>query len=311
MNCKKFTRNQAGNILKHCNRLDPTRTYSNQDIDHTKTYLNYNLAPDHAGLTDFQYMKKRCEDLKIFKRSDVNWLCSWCVTLPKDYEGDEDEFFKKAYEFLEKKYGKENVVSAYVHKDENTPHMHFCFVPVIYDDEKKKYKVNAKKCIDRKELSSFHQKMQIYLEEQLHTEVNLLNGATKGGNKTITELKGIRKENELLINKNENLKEENRRLEEQKKKLETSSEGMIDFKLANSLFMFITEILINFLPSRWQKKINKIIDRNIQKDGYIDRISFSSDIDKIIDKENERESEILELGEEKARILEREIEEEL
>lgn len=32
MNCEKFTRNQSGNILVHCNRSDPNRTYKNQEI---------------------------------------------------------------------------------------------------------------------------------------------------------------------------------------------------------------------------------------------------------------------------------------
>mgnify|MGYP001071669558 CR=1 FL=1 len=60
MNCEKFTRNQSGNILVHCDRSDPNRTYKNQEIDHSKTYLNYNLAPEHTGMTDYEFMKKRC-----------------------------------------------------------------------------------------------------------------------------------------------------------------------------------------------------------------------------------------------------------
>ena len=59
MNCEKFTRNQSGNILVHCDRSDPNRTYKNQEIDHSKTYLNYNLAPEHKGMTDYEFMKKR------------------------------------------------------------------------------------------------------------------------------------------------------------------------------------------------------------------------------------------------------------
>ncbi len=54
MNCEKFTRNQSGNILVHCDRIDPNRTYKNQEIDHSKTYLNYNLAPEHKGMTDYE-----------------------------------------------------------------------------------------------------------------------------------------------------------------------------------------------------------------------------------------------------------------
>ena len=94
MNCEKFTRNQSGNILVHCDRSDPNRTYKNQEIDHSKTYLNYNLAPEHTGMTDYEFMKKRCEEFKVLKRKDVNWLVSWVITMPTDYKG------KKAMLFL-------------------------------------------------------------------------------------------------------------------------------------------------------------------------------------------------------------------
>jgi hypothetical protein len=189
MNCEKFTRNQSGNILVHCNRSDPNRTYKNQEIDHSKTHLNYNLAPEHKNMTDFEFMKNRCEKLKIMKRKDVNWLVSWVVTIPSDYVGNQQDFFREVYNFMENRYGRENVVSAYVHLDETTPHIHFCFVPVLFDNKKQVFKVNAKKCIDKVELQKIHPQIQEYLENKLQTKVSILNGATAGGNKTISQLK--------------------------------------------------------------------------------------------------------------------------
>ena len=199
MNCEKFTRNQSTNILVHCNRSDPNRTYKNQKIDHSKTYMNYNLAPEHNGMTDYEYMKKRCEELKILKRKDVNWLVSWVITIPTDYDGNKAMFFREAYNFMEKKYGKENVVSAYIHLDETSPHMHFCFVPVVFDKKKQEYKVNAKQCINKTELKQIHPQMQEYLETKLQTKVNILNGATAEGNKTVEQLKNEEKIKEKAI----------------------------------------------------------------------------------------------------------------
>lgn len=193
MNCEKFTRNQSTNILVHCNRSDPNRTYKNQKIDHSKTHLNYNLAPEHKDMTDYEYMKKRCEEFKILKRKDVNWLVSWVITMPTDYTGNKELFFKETYSFMENKYGRENVVSAYVHLDETSPHMHFCFVPVVFDKKKQKYKVNAKQCVNRVELKQIHPQIQEYLEEKLQTKVNILNGATAEGNKTVEQLKNEEK----------------------------------------------------------------------------------------------------------------------
>lgn len=211
MNCEKFTRNQSGNILVHCNRSDPNRTYKNQEIHHDRTFLNYNLAPKHENMTDFEFMKNRCESLKILKRNNVNWLVSWVVTIPADYTGSQELFFKEVYNFFEKKYGKENVVSSYVHLDETSPHMHFCFVPVIYDEKKQTYKVNAKVCINKVELQKIHPEMQEYLEEKLQTKVNILNGATKEGNKTVEQLKNEEKIKqkaitELIKNPSEEIK---------------------------------------------------------------------------------------------------------
>lgn len=199
MNCEKFTRNQSGNILVHCNRSDPNRTYKNQEIDHSKTYLNYNLAPEHKGMTDYEFMKKRCEKFKILKRKDVNWLVSWVITMPADYTGNKALFFREAYNFMENRYGKDNVVSAYVHLDETSPHMHFCFVPVIFDKKKQEYKVNAKQCINKVELKQIHPEMQEYLENKLQTKVNILNGATAEGNKTIDQLKKEEKIKQKVI----------------------------------------------------------------------------------------------------------------
>ena len=199
MNCEKFTRNQSGNILVHCNRSDPNRTYKNQEIDHSKTYLNYNLAPEHKGMTDYEFMKKRCEEFKVLKRKDVNWLVSWVITMPADYTGNKALFFREAYNFMENRYGKDNVVSAYVHLDETSPHMHFCFVPVIFDKKKQEYKVNAKKCINKVELKQIHPEMQEYLENKLQTKVNILNGATAEGNKTIEQLKKEEKIKQKVI----------------------------------------------------------------------------------------------------------------
>lgn len=45
------------------------------------------------------------------------------------------QFFALSYEFLSERYGKENVISVYVHLDETTPHMHFLFIPIV-DDKK-------------------------------------------------------------------------------------------------------------------------------------------------------------------------------
>jgi hypothetical protein len=48
-------------------------------------------------------------------------------------QDEQEKFFRDSYDFMCERYGKENIVSAIVHLDEATPHMHVNFVPVTSD----------------------------------------------------------------------------------------------------------------------------------------------------------------------------------
>ena len=65
--------------------------------------------------------------------------------LKEIYYTDEQikQFFELSYKFLSERYGEKNVISAYVHKDETTPHMHFLFIPIV-DDKKRNEKHSDK-----------------------------------------------------------------------------------------------------------------------------------------------------------------------
>ena len=193
-NVIKATRAALGHLFKHYERgLDskgePVK-FGNQNIDSSRSHLNYNLAP-MRNISQGEFVKQRCSEVYCLKRKDVNVMCSWVVTMPKDLpEHLEQDFFKATYKFLADRYGGEqNVVSAYVHKDEVTPHLHFAFVPVTFDKKKDRYKVSAKEVINKTELQRFHKELQEYLEGALGCPVNVLNEATLEGNKSIAELK--------------------------------------------------------------------------------------------------------------------------
>lgn len=191
-NFSKYTRPGTPNLFAHYDRN--LSNNSNKDIDSSRTHLNYNLA--QTGNQN-ELLSERLSQVKCLKRKDVNVLGSWVVTLPKDYQGEEKAFFKATYDFLETKYGKKNVISAYVHKDEKQPHLHFAFVPVVLDKNKNIEKVSAKECVTKLDLISFHTDLQNYLEKTLGQEVHILNGATVEGNLTVRELKIQAKEETL------------------------------------------------------------------------------------------------------------------
>lgn len=186
----KYTKVALGHLGKHYERgKDDNGEYvkfGNPDIDPQRTHLNYNLAPEHNQM---DFIKQRLSEVYCLNRKDVNVMCSWVVTAPKDLAlGQQEDFFKESYKFLENRYGKENVISSYVHLDETTPHMHFAFIPVVYDKKKDRYKVSAKERVNKFELKSFHSDYQEHLDKA-KIRCNVLNEATKEGNRSIDELK--------------------------------------------------------------------------------------------------------------------------
>jgi len=193
-NCKKYTKAACGHLFKHYERAKDENgeylKFGNQEIDTGKSHLNYNLAaheqPDRQG----DFVKQRCSEVKMQNRADVNVMCSWVITAPKQLrENETEQFFKEAYKFLSERYGKDNIISAHVHMDETVPHIHFAFVPVVRDKKKDILKVSAKEAINKRELQTFHKDLSAYMEKVFGRDVGVENEATKKGNRTIEELK--------------------------------------------------------------------------------------------------------------------------
>ena len=131
---EKYMRSDITGLAIHYERRDGHQL-SNEDIDISRKHLNYNLASELQPLTSEQFIKQRLSEVKHINRKDIKVMVDWIVTLPKNVlEQYEDNFFKFTYEFLKERYGAKNIVGAWVHKDEKTPHIHFSFVPVIEVD---------------------------------------------------------------------------------------------------------------------------------------------------------------------------------
>jgi hypothetical protein len=154
----------------------------------TRTDGNYNLAT-FQPLPQLAFMRKRLGEVKVFKRADVKVLCDWVITLPKIMGNDERRFFEETVKFLSAKYGRQNVISAYVHRDETQPHLHFAFIPITVDKKKNVEKVSAKEVLTRAELQRFHTDLDNYLTGVFGRSTGILNDATKDGNKSIEDLK--------------------------------------------------------------------------------------------------------------------------
>lgn len=234
MHYTKYQKSAVSNILMHSDRgidsLD-IHEHSNENIDKSRTHLNYDLK-ERGGQTAYVYYKERIDRIaeetkqRTGKniRKDAVTLCSWVVTSPKDLSPDKlPDFFKVCYAWFSERYGEDNIVTAVVHMDETTPHMHLQFTPIIENNGVRK--LCAKDIETRKTLSTAHQKLQKRLEQALRCEVNIINGATEKGNKSVLEL-----QNEMLrqqlTEKEERAMQIEYELSNQKQKITTGKEEL-------------------------------------------------------------------------------------
>jgi hypothetical protein len=165
-NVKKIPQNAVERLLKHNNR--ELKNDSNKDIDSKRTQFNKVLTPKRES-SDYEYYKKRLNEVYVYNRPDVKTLASFVVTLPKEITDplEQERFFQCTYDFLEKRYGENNVIQAVIHRDEGKtekvrnrftgkiekdengqpitkivgqPHLHFCWIPTVKIDHEKLHK---------------------------------------------------------------------------------------------------------------------------------------------------------------------------
>ena len=115
------------------------RTRNTPNADESRIHLNEHSLETYNSC--FAAIKNSIPE----KRRKNAVLCiEHLITTSPDWNGwgteKEKEFFKKSLEFLNKKYGKENVIACSIHRDETTPHLIVYVVPI---DEKGG--LNAKK----------------------------------------------------------------------------------------------------------------------------------------------------------------------
>ena len=115
-----------------------------KDIDPTRTHLNFYFKKNELSyIKEFDKLRKE-RDLKGNIRSNSIIMCEMMITSNSDFferigEKETKRYFEESYKFVcnYKNLGEKNIVSAVVHLDEGTPHMHLTYIPVIHtkDDE--------------------------------------------------------------------------------------------------------------------------------------------------------------------------------
>lgn len=154
-------------IQKHVQREN--NNYENEDIDHSKTYLNYDLVnankQNFNNLIDEKIEQNYTGKRKI--RTDAIKHVDGLITSDNEFFKDKSQdeiraFFEHSKEFIENEYGKDNLLYATVHMDEKTPHMHFGVVPITQDG-----RLSAKEVIgNKKALTEFQDRFNEYVNQR-------------------------------------------------------------------------------------------------------------------------------------------------
>ena len=108
---------------------------SNPDIDKSRTVQNYHLiAPRWSYEQEIRH-RIRMAGCRVRKDSVkfVDTLVTVSSEFAKAHESEMPEYFNRAFDFLKERVGEESIISAVVHMDEKTPHLHLCFVPLTKD----------------------------------------------------------------------------------------------------------------------------------------------------------------------------------
>ena len=131
----KYKGPEIGHIESH-NERTKEKYASNPDIDTSRSHLNFHLvSPERKYRAEAE---KQIAEAGCRTRSDSVRVVEVLVTAsPEFFKGKKKAeikaYFTVALDFMQKHQSKDTIISAVVHMDEKTPHMHLCFVPLTED----------------------------------------------------------------------------------------------------------------------------------------------------------------------------------
>ena len=189
-----------------------------KNVDSSRSRLNYTLW----GCENFkETIQKRVDFVQAQQtrkiRKDCPTSLEYVISASKDffYGQDNREYFEFAMAYIRKRHGDQNIVSAVVHLDEETPHMHVVVVPVR--ETEKGFKLDPKSFMTPKELTK--------LQTDFHKQVGKKFGLDRGEFDSEATHQTTEEHNKQLQKENRKLEEQNKKLEEQiKEKKELAAE---------------------------------------------------------------------------------------
>ena len=115
------------------NERDENYKADNPQIDSERTLNNFHTVMQDESYTD--YINRRLKENNLKPRKDAVLMCSFVIGSDGEFfksltKTEERKFFYDATAYFANKYGRENIISAIVHKDETTPHLHLNLIPI-------------------------------------------------------------------------------------------------------------------------------------------------------------------------------------
>lgn len=238
VNCKGC---EIHNERKITDDKDIYKSNTNENIDSTRTALNVALVGDmnsnyyqiaksritaiRGGISPLESFRDETTNKTISKlRKDAIWTVDTVISASPDffknnYKWDKENpsqadyegmntYFKNAVEFMQNRYGKDNVIGAIVHYDETTPHIHIQWTP-INDKNKLSYKSLSSPVQLRNLQTDFNQFLRskgYELErgeidskkKHLDQRTEKLNIAIKETDKKLAELEKVKADYEIM-----------------------------------------------------------------------------------------------------------------
>ena len=181
----KYKRENLKGIFRHNERKN--KNYSNDNIDKEKSYLNYSIkSPQYSYEKEFDRIKEKY-NLKGQIKKVSNIACEYIITSDHDFfesigEEETKRFFETAYKFVAeyKDLGEQYIISAKVHRDEQTPHMHLIFLPVVHTTDKKGNPIDKLACSEFwKAKDSYRQLQDTFYKYMVKNGFDLQRGVPK------------------------------------------------------------------------------------------------------------------------------------
>ena len=154
MRFAKYKGPEITNIEAH-NERRKEKYASNPDIDLSRSKNNFHLIEPpqrYRAEAERQISAAGCRT----RKDSVRLVEVLFTATPEFFQGKKlpeiRQYFEEALHFLEQYQAKETIISAVVHMDENTPHMHLSFVPLTPDG-----RLSAKEIVGNKKKLSWWQ----------------------------------------------------------------------------------------------------------------------------------------------------------